>query len=733
LKQALLSFFAPIQNLQLLHFLLIFLTSIGIYHLFLYLRKRKAKQDNEFDSLTRHSKNAFILISKDGNIKKINPTGCNILKISAEDSIGRNINSFWPEKYQDQVNRLIKKADKAKRRPITIEKEDSKKRNKVYLFEINATPQNDNQLLATIIDITAFKRTEENLQRSLRDRLKSSSYLVANSDLKYQSLIEASPNAILLIDSEGKILIINEASNTIFEKKEKQLREKYIWSFFNESERKRMQGIFLRALDISGITQGEFQLTIKDDRIKYLNIYFNPIQTRTSNFIRVVGIISDITTRKTAEIALQNTLDHLEDKVKDRTKELQTANAELEKEIAIRKEYEIQLKLSKEQAEAANLAKSEFLANMSHEIRTPMNSILGFIDLLLITKLNEKQKDYAQTVQFSGKLLLALINDILDLSKIESNKLQLDFTPFNLYELLTELVKLFTPKAKEKEVTITLEAADFLQKNDVIGDFQRVRQVLINLIGNAIKFSPCKETVKIKANYHGLKSNIFYADLSIEDSGIGISQEDLPKIFEKFTQANSSTTRKFGGTGLGLSISKRLVEMMGGSLGACSTLGKGSEFFFHLPFELSIKAKQDAEDSNETIAKRLAKSINPADFKVLVVEDDPPCRKLIIQCIQFSGFQVESVDNGDEAESMLLANSYDIVIMDWCLPAKDGLAIVKTIRATEGPNKETPIIAVTARAMKGDREKCLKAGMNTYLSKPFEKDQLLRAMQKFLI
>ena len=173
--------------------------------------------------------------------------------------------------------------------------------------------------------------------------------------------------------------------------------------------------------------------------------------------------------------------------------------------------------------------------------------------------------------------------------------------------------------------------------------------------------------------------------------------------------------------------------MMGGSLGACSTLGKGSEFFFHLPFELSIKAEQTAESSNETIAKLLAKSLNPADFKVLVVEDDPPCRKLIMQCVQFSGFQAESVDNGLEAEKLLLSDSYNIVIMDWCLPAKDGLAIVKTIRATDGPNKDTPIIAVTARAMKGDREKCLKAGMNTYLSKPFEKDQLLKAIQKFLI
>ena len=531
-KQQLLDFFVPIQNLQILQLLFIFLISIGIYHLFLYLKRNKSKQDDEFNSLTQHSKNAFILISKDGSIKKINPTGCNILNTTANEAVSCNITSFWPEKYKDQINRLIKKADKGKCKPIILEKKDPKKRNKVYSFEINPTPQNDNNLLATIIDITAFKRTEENLQRSLSDRLKSSSYLVANSDLKYQSLIEASPDAILLIDSEGKILIINEASNTIFEKKAKQLKEKYIWSFFDESESKRIQGIFLRALDISGITQGEFQLTIKEKRIKYLKIYFNPIQTRTSNFIRVVGIISDITTRKTAEIALQKTLDHLEDKVKDRTKELQTANAELEKEIAIRKEYEIQLKLSKEQAEAANLAKSEFLANMSHEIRTPMNSILGFIDLLLITKLNEKQKDYAQTVQFSGKLLLALINDILDLSKIESNKLQLDFTPFNISELLTELVKLFTPKAKEKEVSISLETVDFLQQNDVIGDYQRVRQVLINLIGNAIKFSPCKETVKIKANYHGLKNNIFYADLSIEDSGIGISQDDLPKIFE---------------------------------------------------------------------------------------------------------------------------------------------------------------------------------------------------------
>ncbi|HQB84259.1 MAG TPA: ATP-binding protein, partial [Candidatus Rifleibacterium sp.] len=362
---------------------------------------------------------------------------------------------------------------------------------------------------------------------------------------------------------------------------------------------------------------------------------------------------------------------------------------------------------------------------------TPMNSVLGFIDLLLSTGLSEKQRDYAAIVKSSGSLLLALIDDILDLSKIEANKLILDKTPFSFGKTIRDIVKLFEPKAVDKGITLNLNLDSQLIENEVNGDSQRVRQILINLIGNAVKFTR-NGYVKVTARRNCNSAGNCYIDVSVEDSGAGISTSDLPMIFEKFTQANTGTTRRFGGTGLGLAISKRLVDLMGGTIGCCSTPGKGSEFFFNIPFDQPTEMSSQHENTSNNGERPGKLDINPADISVLIVEDDPASCKFAEQCLELSGFKYQSVDNGLKATETLNRTRFDLVILDWCLPGWSGLAIAEALRKNQGPNQHVPIIAVTARAMKGDREACLNAGMNAYLSKPFSPEDLLRQALKLL-
>ncbi|GAB4273526.1 MAG: hypothetical protein Kow0029_13290 [Candidatus Rifleibacteriota bacterium] len=688
--------------------------------------------DKFFQSMTYFAPAAILLLTHDGYIRNINPMGCKIFETSKCDAVGKHLIEICNGQIIEEIDQIIQSFMEGRKKPIPIELVTQNGKTLTLSVEMYHCQEfcSDLQcLIAIFSNVTSLKKTEEALQRTLTERLKFSSLLVANTNVKYQSLIEASPNWVSLVDADGKILVINSSGQRILERKEDEVINIKIWDLFPKREAERFRTGFYKAVENRTIFQDELDI-ILNDRIKHLSVVCNPISDSTSLIRRAVVIISDVTARKSAELALKQTLDSLEERVKERTKQLEAANAELAKEIAARKEFEIQLKKSKEEAESANLAKSEFLANMSHEIRTPMNSVLGFINLLLNTELTEKQRDYALTVKSSGSLLVALIDDILDLSKIEANRLVLEKIPFSFGKMVKEIIRLFEPKAAEKGILLSLELDAFLLENQVLGDCQRIRQVMINLIGNAVKFTH-DGYVKVKANCHRNDDGNFFIDFVVEDSGIGILQNDLPKIFGKFTQANSSTTRKYGGTGLGLAISKRLVNMMGGTLGCCSTIGKGSEFFFHIPFEMPTGQSLPENNDAATVATNRA-DINPGDYKILVVEDDVGCRKFAEQCLEEIGFRYESVSNGCEATEILHRKKYDLVIMDWCLPGWSGLAITKDLRKAPGPNQFVPIIAATARAMKGDREFCIKAGMNSYLSKPYSPEDLKKEIFKLI-
>jgi signal transduction histidine kinase/CheY-like chemotaxis protein/HPt (histidine-containing phosphotransfer) domain-containing protein len=379
------------------------------------------------------------------------------------------------------------------------------------------------------------------------------------------------------------------------------------------------------------------------------------------------------------------------------------------------------LREAKAAAEAANAAKSQFLANISHELRTPMNAILGMIALALPKQADATARDFLATARESADLLLALLNDLLDSAKIESGNLELEAAPLSLRRLLEQLTRILSVRAGEKGLTLHCRIPDDTP-DAVVGDKVRLRQVLLNLAGNAIKFTPRGE-VTITMRVESVADGKACLEFAVRDTGIGIPPGDLERVFNPFAQADASTARKFGGTGLGLSISKSLVEMMSGRIWAESVLGQGSTFYFTACLPLATEAPQEREPAREIPGA-------PATpLRILLVEDNPANQKLAAFILKERGHAVEVAGNGHEALRLAGVNRYDVILMDVQMPVMDGVATTAAIRAREVGGKRMPIIAMTAHAMAGDRERFLAQGMDGYLSKPIDATEMITLIE----
>jgi len=379
-----------------------------------------------------------------------------------------------------------------------------------------------------------------------------------------------------------------------------------------------------------------------------------------------------------------------------------------------KKDQEIMKKL-----EYANRAKSDFLANMSHEIRTPLNGIIGFVDILYKNESDTQKKDKLKIIEESSNSLLHIINDILDFSKIESGKFFVENIPFNVIDVFMLNVELFFAKAKEKDIEIKLFIDNNLPKR-ILGDSVRLKQVFSNLLSNAIKFSNTHTTITVNLK-HIEDENLLLCE--VIDNGIGIETKKLTHIFNPFEQADASTTRKYGGTGLGLSISSTLVKLMGGEIGTKSKIGVGSTFYFTLPLVVS----QESEE-NEKIIDTESKQLKG---NILIVEDNKTNQMLLSILLDELGLENEMVNDGIEAVEVVKNNHYDLILMDENMPFMNGSEATRLIKKMED-RKEIPIIAVTANALKGDKEKFIEAGMNDYLSKPIASEELKIILQKYL-
>jgi signal transduction histidine kinase/CheY-like chemotaxis protein len=385
------------------------------------------------------------------------------------------------------------------------------------------------------------------------------------------------------------------------------------------------------------------------------------------------------------------------------------------------------LKIEREEAERATRAKSEFLANMSHEIRTPLNAIIGMADVLAGTPLTGDQRRCVEVSQRNGEGLLTLVNDILDLSKVEAGRVELENTEFDLREVLARAAEVVEARAKAKGLWVRHSIAPDVPAY-LIGDPNRLRQVAINLLGNAIKFTD-KGGVEVRAENDPKDPAAGHLRFGVSDTGIGIPADKLQSVFESFTQADSSTTRKYGGTGLGLTISRQLVELMGGAIHVESTPGEGSTFFFTV--KLTAQEKQSQEPQKEKPVATIAELENlTRGMRILLADDAPDNRFLILSYLNNTGSRIEIAENGEEAVAKFRAAGYDLVLMDIEMPVMDGFAATRAIRQLEKATNtpQTPVLALTAHAFSEMQQKCFDAGFTDVLTKPIRKLALLEGL-----
>jgi PAS domain S-box-containing protein len=510
-----------------------------------------------------------------------------------------------------------------------------------------------------------------------------------------RSLIEASRDPLFTISPEGKITDINNASIDITEVTREKLIGTDFFEYFTEPDKARE--IYKQVFEQGFVA--DFPLTIRDGKLTDVLFNGSVYKDDLGKVLGVVVVARDITDHKRIEKELKEAKDFAE---------LAMRNAEEAKNIA---------ESATLIAQDAVKSKQQFLSNMSHEIRTPMNAIIGFTKVLLRTGLKPKQKEYLNAIKVSGEAMTVLINDILDLAKVEAGKMIFEQTPFNMSVSISTMIQLFEPRIQEKNLKL-IKKFDNKIPEVLVGDPIRLHQIILNLVSNAVKFTS-KGRISVSVKLLDEDDEKVTVKFSVADTGIGISKDKMGKIFENFQQATSETAKLYGGTGLGLAIAKQLVESQGGTITVKSKPGNGSAFDFILPFQ---------KTTAEIISGKEIKEL-PVDFgtvKVLVVEDIALNQLLMKTLLDDIGFEHDIAGNGKIAIQKLQKKPYDIILMDLHMPLMNGFEATEFIR--NKMNSQIPIIALTADVTTADLKKCKAAGMNDYLAKPLDERKLYRTI-----
>ncbi|WP_320045296.1 PAS domain S-box protein [uncultured Desulfobacter sp.] len=606
----------------------------------------------------------------------------------AEQIVGKTDYDFFNQEMADafrQGDRAAMQAGKAtmKEEWVTFPSDGH-----MELLETIKTPlMNDKNEIIGVLgiahDITARTRNEEHLR-------------------KFSLAVEQSANAVVITDRNSNIEYVNQRFTDMTGYSRDDVIGKTPRIINSDRTPKETYKQLWDALGKGKSWSGEFINTRKNGEQYFESAVITPLRDKDGIVTHFVAIKEDITEKKQIEQELSDHRQHLEKLVKSRTVELEAA---------------------KLQAETANQAKSTFLANMSHEIRTPMNAIIGFAHLIRGHIKDEEPQDMVSKIIRSGKHLLGIINDILDLSKIEEEALILEETTFLTSAIIDNVCSMIQDPIFQKGLQLTVNNDPELDTLPVIGDPLRLRQILVNYLGNAVKFTE-KGRITLNAVVSQKRAHNVKLRFEVQDTGIGISDEQKNTVFDSFVQADSQTTRKHGGTGLGLAISKQLARMMGGDAGVDSELGKGSTFWFTAVFKLG-----DAEDLKTDVGEALAKLRENA--RVLLVEDNEINQEVAKNILEQFGLSVDTAFNGRVACRKVEANLYDLILMDMQMPVMDGLEASRKIR--EIPNGvRVPIVALTANAFEEDRKRCMEAGMNGFVAKPFEPEQLHAVLARWI-
>jgi PAS domain S-box-containing protein len=559
----------------------------------------------------------------------------------------------------------------------------------VHHFEARQVVSGPDEVLSVVRDITAWKwaQTARAEAEAARDR---SVEALLRSEETFRALIEAAPVGITLSNQHGRRVEINDAFCALSGYARDELIGREVGAIYDAEQGEAIMAGFRTPSSLDVVQREDYSLLTKGGERRTVLATGTTVHTTDGQPLRLVFFI-DITERKQTE------------------ERIRAANAALEQ---------------------ANQAKSAFLATMSHEIRTPLNGVIGLTSLLLGTPLSPTQQEYVGGIQASGESLLSLIDDVLDFAKIEAGQMTLEVRPLDPRQLVQEVVSLVKTQAQAKGLQLEGQV-DPAVPSVLRGDTARLRQVLLNLVGNAVKFT-AQGTVALALTLVEESAEGVLLRVAVCDTGIGIAPEVQARLFAPFTQADASTTRRYGGTGLGLAICKRLVELMGGTIGAQSTPGAGSTFWFTLRLARRV----------DGVVRPARPMIEPAGVgprgrrgRILVAEDNAINRLVAEGLLESLGYAVQTVETGRQAVEAVRAATYDLVLMDLHMPDLDGFAATAAIRQQEraaGQARRLPIVALTADALAGDAEKSVAAGMDGHLSKPLTVERLAVVVERWL-